>query len=385
MALTQLQQAEKIISRSMCTLLIVPEQASLDAIASMIALFLTLEAQRSGSVDAVSHAHVPSTLQFLPGSSQVRTWPKRSPEIVLDIADAGQVTDIRQEKIQGGLRLHATFAEGTTLTRDQIELSVHSAPYDAIIVFGAADLEALGPVYTEHTDFFYHTPTINVDRRADNEQFGTVNLVDITAGSIAEVTGDLISHLTGGVLDDAQATALYAGIVAGTDSFQKPSTTPRSFQMAAKLMTYAIDRDQIIQYLIKTKPIELLKLTGRAYARLRYDEHLRLFWSLVRPIDFQESGGSAADIPKVTRELVNNIAGYTAAFILYEDTDQRFRIFLQLGQGLNQQRAEIQALLSASQDQGGLVVALSAHSLEEAERAALEKIRAFLPTAHSPY
>jgi nanoRNase/pAp phosphatase (c-di-AMP/oligoRNAs hydrolase) len=251
-------------------------------------------------------------------------------------------------------------------------------PYDVAIIFGAADLEALGSTFTDHTDFFYNTPIINIDHRADNEHFGTVNIVDITAGSVAEVTYELIRSLFNNGVDADIATALYAGIVAGTDSFQKPSTTPRSFQIASELIEREADREAVIQHLVKTKPLSLIKLTGRLYARLRYDEHMQLFWSMLRPLDFKESGASVSDVAAAMRELANNIAGFNAAFILLEE-EKFYTMFLLLGKGLLRRRQEIQSVLDAQRDNGLLRVSITANSLEEAEQAALEKVRAILP------
>lgn len=385
MALPELQQAASLIQRAGRILLLVPDKPSADAFASMLALYLALAARGQAKVDAVSPAHVPRPLQFLPASSQIQMRPQLKPDVVLDIASSQAIEEVHQEQLQGGVRLHITFAEGAQLTKEQLETFIRPLPYDLAIIFGAADLEELGATFSNHTDFFYNTPIINIDHRATNEHFGTVNMVDITAASIAEVTHDLIASLPAGQagLPDSSltpdiATALYAGIVAATDSFQKPSTTPNSFQLAARLMEYKADRSAVIQHLVKTKPLPLLKLLGRLYARLRYDEGGQLFWSILRPLDFTESGATPLDIPEAMRELTNNIAGFNAAFGLYEHNGQ-YDMYLLIGRGLAKRRAEIQATLGAQKSNGALRLNLIAPSLEEAERQALEKIRSILP------
>lgn len=378
MALPELKQAHAILERSARVLLMVPERSSLDALSSMMALYLALQAHKEEGVEEVSPQHVPTPLQFLPGSSQVKMQPRLQTDVVLDLAGPTSLDAIRQEKLQGGIRLHVTLPEGLTVTRDQLEMLVRPLPYDAAVLLGAADLEALGSTFTNYTDFFYNTPIINIDHRADNEHFGTVNIVDITAGSVAEVTYELITTMYGDAIDVSIATALYAGVVAGTDSFQRPTTTPRSFQIAAKLMEQEADREAVIQHLIKTKPLPLIKLAGRLYARLRYDEHLQLFWSILRPVDFQESGAAVQDVPSAMRELANNIAGFHAAFILHENADS-YTMYVLLGKGLQQRRQEIQERLAAERENGLLRLRLQGTSLEEAEREALEHVRSILP------
>lgn len=389
MAIAELQQANTVIDRAASLLLIVPVRTSVDALASMIALYLALQTQTSESpssthhaLDAVSPSHIPPTLQFLPGSSQVTVAPRQQTDVVMDIAGPLHTEHIRTEQLTGGIRLHILFPPNTKLSKQQIETTVRTLPYDAAIVIGAADLEELGAVFATNADFFYNTPIINIDHRAENEHFGTVNLVDITAGSCAEITYEFITSHSKVAITPEIATALYAGIIAGTESFQKPSTTPRSFQTAAQLMEHRANREAVIQHLVKTKPFKLIKLLGRIYARLRHDEHLKLYWSTTRSLDLQESQATPEDISSAMEELVNNIAGFNAAFLLYESsstTPGQYRVYVLLGKGLKQVRREIQELLGAVRENGALTFSIAGATLEAAEQHALEKIRGVLP------
>lgn len=379
MALPELKQAEIIIRRAHRLLLLVPEQPNLDAIASMIATYVVLQDTHEDGLDEVSPSHVPRALQFLAGSSQVRTEPQPHTEVTLDLAGPTEVLAMRTTPLQGGLRVHITLPAHTSLTKNNTETSIRSLPYDAAIIFGASDLEAIGPLYTSHTDFFFNTPIINIDRRAANEHFGTINLVDITAGSIAEVTLELIRTLRPHI-DEPAATALYAGIIAGTDSFQSPATTPRSFHVAAQLIESGAQRDAVIQHLVKTKPLPLLKLSGRLYARLRVDEHIKLFWTVTRAADFADSDASPSLLPTALSELANNIAGFNAAFVLHEQPDEPYEVLLLLGKGLAQQRREIAQRLQAQRTDSILRFTIEAPSLDAAEDRLVEQMRQILPT-----
>lgn len=393
MSLSEIQQANTILNKASNLLLAVPVKSSLDALASMIAFYLALQPSSKNSdsriIDQVSFSHLPASLQFLAGSSQVKTEPTQQPELVIDMVGPHTIKNIQQQDLDGGTRLHITFPADTPLNKDQLETTVRLLPYDAIIVIGAADLEELGPVFTKHADFFYNTPLINIDHRAANEQFGTVNLVDITSGSCAEVVFDLISARSPELLNQDVATALYAGIVSGTDSFQKPSTTPRSFQVAANLIELHAQREMVIQHLVKTKPLKLIKLAGSVYAHLRYEEQVQLYWTILEKNDFLESGAGVADVAAVMQELSNNIAGFNAAFLLYEDPaaapslspagDRPYNAYLLLGHGLRPRRREIQEMLSAAKENGALVFKVIAPSIEAAENKAHEKIKQILP------
>ncbi len=380
MSLPELKQAATLLQKASTILLIVPAKPSHDAFASMVAFYLALlKNHPPENIHAVSPAHVPSALQFLPGSSQVKMNVTHQPSITMDIAGPDSIEEVHQEKLNGGVRLHITLKVGTEIKKDQIETTVRLLPYDVVVTFGTADLEELGTIFTSHADFFYSTPIINIDHRANNEHYGTVNIVDITHSSIAEVTHEAITTIDPNPVDKDIATALYAGIVAATASFQKPTTTPHAFQLAAQLLSGEADKEAVIQHLVKTKPLSLLKLSGRALARLKYDEYGGLFWSLIRSLDFRESESSPDLIPDVIHELANNISGYNAAFLVYEDEQKQFHAYILLGKGLLKRRQEIQEQLSAKRENGFLQLSIPVLTLDEAETKALELVRSILP------
>ncbi len=305
--------------------------------------------------------------------------PTFKPQVIIDLAGVASIQDIQQQELKGGMRIQFALPEGVEIGADSIEAHIQQLPYDAIVIFGASDLADIGKLFTSHADFFYNTPIINIDHRPTNEHFGTVNIVDITASSIAEITHEIISALDSNSIDADIATALYAGIVGATESFQKPSTTPHAFQIAAELMEHRANTETVIQQLVKTKPLFLLKLAGRTYARLRHDEHGQIFWSILRTLDLAESGATTRHLPLVIRELTNNISGYNAACILYEDEAKQYTAYMILGKGLTKRAKEIQETLAAQKEGNLLRFPIPAPSLDEAEKRTIAKIQSILP------
>ena len=383
MSIPETQQALSVITRSNSIALFVPEKPSVDAFSSMMALSLALSQHTKKTIYTISPVHVPPELQFLPGSSQVEMKPHLQPTLVIDIAGVSTIAHIEQVATNGGVKVHLELPQGTDMSADMVETHIRQLPYDCAILFGASDLADLGSMFTDFADFFYNIPTINIDHKPTNEYFGTINMVDITASSIAEITHELITTITPDAITQDVATALYAGIVGATESFQKPSTTPLAFQLAADLMKHHAQTDIVIQHLVKTKPLSLLKIAGRTYARLRHDEHGHLFWSILRALDFQESRATEADIPLIMHELTNNISGYNAAFLLHENEEKEHTVYITLGKGLAKKRKEIQDQLSAKKQSGMLILTLPPSSLEDAELLAVQKIREILPQFHS--
>ena len=79
------------------------------------------------------------------------------------------------------------------------------------------------------------------------------------------------------------------------------------------------------------------------------------------------------------RELTNNISGYNAAFILFEDSAKQYTVYVSLGKGLTKRSNEIKEQLIARKENGILVFSLPALSLTEAEQKAIEQVRSILP------
>ncbi|OGY34859.1 MAG: hypothetical protein A3D99_03055 [Candidatus Andersenbacteria bacterium RIFCSPHIGHO2_12_FULL_45_11] len=79
------------------------------------------------------------------------------------------------------------------------------------------------------------------------------------------------------------------------------------------------------------------------------------------------------------RELTNNISGYNAAFILYENAEKQYSVHLSLGKGLTKRSKEIQEQLIAKKENSILTFSVPASSLTEAEEKAVQQVRSILP------
>lgn len=175
-------------------------------------------------------------------------------------------------------------------------------PYDLIIVLDTPSLDLLGRLYDENTDLFFETPIINIDHHVNNEHFGEINLIDVTATSTAEILVELLESFEEGLIDPDIATNLLAGILIETNSFQNIKTTPKAFLKASTLVSLGADQQDIIKHLYKTKSVSLLKLWGRGLARLREVPDLGLAYTLLKADDLTKSGSQ--DIQEVMEELV---------------------------------------------------------------------------------
>jgi len=132
-------------------------------------------------------------------------------------------------------------------------------------------------------------PTVNIDHHHDNTRFATINHVDASASSTAEVVWDLM-HGLGVALTPPIAEALYVGLVTDTGRFMYENTGPRSHVMAADLIEAGVDVHEIYRRLYEGVPEPKLALLTRALAAVeRYDGGRLTLTRLTRE-DFAETG-----------------------------------------------------------------------------------------------
>jgi len=313
-----IDQAIDLLLKEKEILLIVPEKASADAFCSMVGLSLAME-KLGKKVYMVSPSHVPQSLQFLPGTSQVHDFIETTRDLVISFPLNGvRPANVTWKQIEDTFQLVITPEKGKKYA--EITPVVHSGiyPWKLVIAIGSPDLNSLGAPFADHAPFFYETPIINLDRGTSNEFYGAVNLVPVTAGTIAEVTFDLIDTLGGvNIITAEAATCLFAAILAGTHSFQSPSTTPKTFAVASQLLEQDADRQTVTRNLFKTHSLPELRLLGRGLARLK-ELSKGFFWSTVLKKDFDESGATGDDVPSVLQEMVERAGEHTGIILAFE-------------------------------------------------------------------
>lgn len=261
----------------------------------------------------------PKTLDFLQIKERVRpTFGQlRKFVVTVDLSKA-PLDELSYNVEDHKLQIYLTPKDGIWSEAD-IHMHTSTYRYDLILVVGAASLDALGELYTKHSEFFYETPMINIDHVAANEHYGQVNLVDITATSSAEVLVGQLGEWPSIAMTEALATTLLTGMIAKTQSFKTPTVTPKTLKRASALMRQGARREDIVDNLYRTRTVETLRLWGRALARLKNDEPTKLVWSLLSQQDFIHAGAREEDLPDVIEELIKNAPMAEVVVLLYED------------------------------------------------------------------
>ena len=228
-------------------------------------------------------------------------------KIILDISKA-QVDQL-DYKIEGNeLHIDIIPKEGT-FKAEHVKSQVGEYKYDLIISFGANNLNDLGDIFKEHSNFFHEIPVINLDNSLINENFGQLNIVKSSSTSLAEIS----YHILEKNLTKDMSTALLTGMIAATNSFQSSQVTPSTLELASNLIHRGADREVIVQHLYRTKDINTLKNWGKVLSRLKQDKYL--ISSFLR---YDEIEDIPQDFAEMIKELILATNTAQVAIIFYQ-------------------------------------------------------------------
>ncbi len=318
MALGETQQILEAIKRSSRPLICVPRSAGADGYASAIGLARVLEKLDKKADIVAADGATPKNLHFLPGHEKVSPALENLRRFVIEIdASRTKVDELTYEMKDDKLIIHLSPKKGFWDAKD-LNVSSSGYRYDLIVCLGAADLESCAHLYSDHPDFFYRTPILNIDHRAENEHFGQLNVVDLTAVSVSEVVHDLVEAIEPGLLDEEVVTALLTGMISKTKSFKTKNVSPKTLQTASKLVAKGAKREAIVHNLYRTRSVPTLRLWGRALARLKVDAASSFVWTLLSQQDFLHAGAEEADLPDVIEELIASTPDAKVVALIYE-------------------------------------------------------------------
>jgi phosphoesterase RecJ-like protein len=323
MGLTLNQQIFELIKNSQKILIVFKKNYSGDALASALAIFLLLQ-KLGKKVDLVCQDFVvPVNYAFLPAIDQIKSEISCLKQFIisLDIKD-NKVKDFSYDVKNDKLNIYLTPQKGY-FNEKNISYKSGNYKYDLIITLDTDDLESLGHVYEKNTDFFFSTPIINLDHNADNEQYGHINMVELTKTSTSEIIFDLLEQYDINLLTPQIATCLLTGMISKTKSFKTQNVTPRALNIASQLIINGAERDLIVENLYRTKSINTLKLWGKVLARLKNDPVYKLAWSYLQQKDLIELNIHSPDLQEVIEELISSAPEAETVVLFYENQDKK--------------------------------------------------------------
>ena len=215
---------------------------SVDEIAAAMGLSMALDSAGK-HVTAIYSGKTPNVLEFLKPEERFETGTESLQDFV--IALNKDKADHLRYKIDGDFVKVYVTPYKTTISDDDIEFSRGDYNVDLVMSLNVPAATELDAALAEHGRIMHDATSVNITNGAAGK-FGDVEWVDANASSISEMVAKLAFELED-KMDAATATALLTGLVAATDRFSNPATTPEAMVLAAKLMGAGADQQLVVQ------------------------------------------------------------------------------------------------------------------------------------------
>jgi phosphoesterase RecJ-like protein len=168
------------------------------------------------------------------------------------------------------------FLLGDDVTDDTGKGPAGLRDIDLLIVLDISDVKRLGAL--ADTVRTLDVPRLVIDHHiASNDPAGTVVLTDTTASATGELVYDLACALDFEITPRI-AQALYAAMLTDTGGFRFSNTTPRVHAIAADLLAYGVDPEEMYVRVYASAPAGRLRLLAEVLSTLGIDEEHGLAW-----------------------------------------------------------------------------------------------------------
>jgi len=194
---------------------------------------------------------------------------------------------------------------------------------DLVFVVDCGALERVGDSVTS---FVQSAPlVINIDHHNSNTSFGKFNFVVDGASSTSELIYDLLKAAElrlkrADVIDRAAASCLMAGIIGDTGSFRYPSTTAKTFRVAAELMERGAKPDILTQELFANHSLPAVKLQAEALTHIAIHNNGAFAEVTVTQEMLKRVGADLLDADSLA-ERARDIEGVRVSALFKQDVD----------------------------------------------------------------
>ncbi len=188
--------------------------------------------------------------------------------------------------------------------------------YDLIFVSdaGASYMTKYHEIYPEM--FKGEVPMINLDHHAANDNFGTLNIVDLNSASTTILIYKLCAFLNLPINTDA-ATALLCGIYNDTGSLKHANTTLEVFEITGKLVELGGKYHLVAKNLFQTTPVSTMKIWGKVLEKASLNNE-GVTYSVVTREDFEDAGAKSDELGGVV-DFMNTVPNSKFTMLLNED------------------------------------------------------------------
>ncbi len=167
---------------------------------------------------------------------------------------------------------------------------------------------------------------INIDHHPGNMLYGDYNYVDCKAAAVGEIVFEILRML-GVDLDFDIALALYVAILSDTGGFQFLNTRSKTHRIAAELLEFPLNVDEISRCVFRGTDFNVLKLKGEVISTLTSEYDGKLIWGYISLDMMERHDVEDQDIQQFVEDL--NVVRGSQLFVLFREApDNKVRVSL---------------------------------------------------------
>jgi phosphoesterase RecJ-like protein len=153
-----------------------------------------------------------------------------------------------------------------------------------------------------------------IDHHPDNEEFGTVNVIDSKAAASGQMVWRLIERLEVHPSPEV-ALCCYVALMTDTGRFQYDNTTPEAFRDAAAMLEAGVDAAEASRLVYQERSPGSLAVEGIALSRLTIVNDGHVAYSWIADDDFERAGSLPVESEHLP-DVVRLIGGVEVAMLL---------------------------------------------------------------------
>ncbi len=229
------------INQATNVLVTVKNSPNIDQLAGCIGLTLFLN-HISKHGTAVFSGAIPSTIEFLKPEETIEKTTDSLRDFIIAL-DKTKADKLRYKVENDVVKIFITPYR-TSLTEKDFDFSQGDFNVDVVIALGVHAKEDLDEALVQHGRILHDATVISLNN-GPGGNVGTLHLEDPNASSLCEMLLGICEGLQPNSVDTQMATAFLTGIVAETERFSNPKTTPQAMSLAAKLMAAGANQQLI--------------------------------------------------------------------------------------------------------------------------------------------
>jgi nanoRNase/pAp phosphatase (c-di-AMP/oligoRNAs hydrolase) len=224
-----INQIRQKINDAKSTLILLPQQHSVDRIAAGLTLYLSLQQLKDKDnqpkdVSIVTANELTVAYQRLYGVGDIQTQLGSKNLVITLNTDYDNIEKVTYDNDNGKFNLVVETKEGTNkLTKDEVVFSHRGLNADLIISVGLVSQEDAGNLLLKEPNLFSERENITLSNHPNSLSFGTVNFHEPSSSSLCEMVAKIIrnAHLP---INEDIATNVIAGIESSTNNFSIKTT-----------------------------------------------------------------------------------------------------------------------------------------------------------------